>query len=136
MLAYLEKRSYGDISIVFFDLNKFKLVNDTYGHDKGDLLLKIFSKSLKETFGKIGFVCRVGGDEFVTILLNSSEAEIEAAWEKLCEKLHEESKTLDFAYEITSSYGYATRKKGEAGSTEELMKLADERMYQYKYGTK
>ncbi|MBQ8632628.1 MAG: diguanylate cyclase [Lachnospiraceae bacterium] len=136
MLAYLEKKKQGDISIVFFDLNKFKQVNDTYGHDKGDLLLKIFSKSLRETFGKIGFVCRVGGDEFVTILRNSSETEMETAWAKLCEKLREESKTLDFTYEITSSYGYATRKKGETGSLEELMKLADERMYQYKHETK
>ena len=136
MLSYLEKKNYGDISIVFFDLNKFKQVNDTFGHDKGDLLLKIFSKAMAETFGRLGFACRVGGDEFVVILLNSSETEIEETWTKLCERLHEESGKLDFDYEITSSYGYATRKKGETGSLEELMRLADERMYRQKHGSK
>jgi diguanylate cyclase (GGDEF)-like protein len=78
----------------------------------------------------------VGGDEFVTILLNSSEEEINTTWEKLCERLREESGKLDFAYEITSSYGYATRKKGEDSSLEALMQLADERMYKHKHGTK
>lgn len=136
MLSYLEKQNHDDISIVFFDLNKFKQVNDTFGHDKGDLLLKIFSKALGETFGRYGFACRVGGDEFTAILLNSSEEEIEAVWKKLCERLREESGTLEFDYEIVSSYGYATRKRGEEGSLEALMQLADERMYKYKNETK
>ena len=132
MLAYLEKKKYGDISIVFMDLNGFKQVNDTFGHDKGDLLLQIFSRHLTETFGKMGFACRVGGDEFVTILLNSTEEEIEAAWSGLSGRLREESSKLEFEYEISSSYGYATRKKGETGSLEALMQKADEKMYQYK----
>jgi diguanylate cyclase (GGDEF)-like protein len=136
MLSHLEKKNHGDVSLVFLDLNKFKQVNDTFGHDKGDLLLKIFSKALGDTFGRLGFVCRVGGDEFVTILLNSSPEEIESTWEKLCGILCEESNKLDFEYEITSSYGYATRKKGEAGTLEALMQLADERMYKHKNETK
>lgn len=132
MLSFLEKKKSGDVTIVFMDLNKFKYVNDTFGHDKGDLLLKIFSKGLSETFGKQGFVCRVGGDEFVTILLNSGEEEITETWKKLCDRLKAESSKLEFDYEISCSYGYATRKKGEAGSLEELMQTADERMYSYK----
>ncbi len=136
MLSYLEKKTKDDVSIVFLDLNKFKQVNDTFGHDKGDMLLRIFSRTLGETFGKHGFACRVGGDEFVTILLNASGEEIEETWNKLCERLREESSKLDFEYEITSSYGYATRKKGETGSLEALMQLADERMYAHKHGSK
>lgn len=132
MLAYLEKKKSGDIAIVYMDLNRFKYVNDTYGHDKGDVLLKIFSRELADTFGKIGFACRVGGDEFVTILLNSSEEEIEGTWKRLCERLKAESTKLEFDYEISSSYGWAVRKKGEEGSLEALMQLADERMYEYK----
>ena len=77
-----------------------------------------------------------GGDEFVTILLTSSEEEINTNWEKLCGILRTESGTLDFDYEITASYGYATRKKGEAGSLEALMQAADEQMYKHKQGVK
>lgn len=132
MLSYLEKKISGDITIVFMDLNKFKFVNDTYGHDKGDVLLKLFSKALMETFGKQGFACRVGGDEFVTILLDSAEAEIQELWKRLCGKLEEENKKLDFDYEISAAFGYATRKKDETGSLEALMQLADEKMYEYK----
>ena len=132
MLSYLDKQKTGDISIVFMDLNRFKYVNDTFGHDKGDILLQVFSRELSETFGKIGFSCRVGGDEFVTVLQNASEEEIAEAWEKLCRRLREESGKLEFDYEITCSYGVAGRKKGEEGSLEALMQLADERMYQHK----
>ncbi len=132
MLSYLEKQTSGEVAIVFMDLNRFKYVNDTFGHDKGDLLLKVFSRELGETFGKIGFSCRVGGDEFVTILQNASEEEIKEAWEKLCKRLKEESSGLEFDYEITCSYGVAVRKKGESESLEAVMQLADERMYQYK----
>lgn len=135
MLSYLEKKQEA-VSIFFMDLNKFKFVNDTYGHEKGDVLLKIFSASLMETFGKIGFVCRMGGDEFVTILLNSSESEISAVWQQLCERLAAENSKLDFDYVISSSYGVATRQKGEQVSLEELMQLADERMYEYKQAHK
>lgn len=131
MLAYLEKNPR-DITIVYMDLNKFKFVNDTYGHDKGDELLKIFSRALEDTFGRLGFVCRVGGDEFVAILPEAPEEEITATWQQLCNKLKEESGKLEFTYEITSSYGYASRRKGEEGSLEALMQLADERMYEYK----
>ena len=136
MLAYLEGNTSEDVTIVFMDLNKFKFVNDTYGHDKGDVLLKIFSRALSETFGKIGFVCRIGGDEFVTILLDSSEEKVKETWQRLCERLKEENEKLDFDYTIASSYGYATRKKGETGSLEELMQLADERMYECKQVSK
>jgi len=132
MLSYLERQKSVDIALVFMDLNRFKYVNDTFGHDKGDVLLKIFSRELGETFGKIGFSCRVGGDEFVTIIRNIPEEVIAEVWVKLCKRLQEESANLEFEYEITCSYGVAVRKKGESGSLEALMQLADERMYQYK----
>ena len=132
MLSYLEKRTKEAVTLVFMDLNKFKQVNDTFGHDKGDVLLKTFSRELTETFGKTGFCCRMGGDEFITILMNTTEEEITAIWEKLCIRLKEESTKLEFDYEISASYGCATRKKGENGSLEVLMQLADEKMYKNK----
>ncbi|MBP3610409.1 MAG: GGDEF domain-containing protein [Lachnospiraceae bacterium] len=136
MISYLEKKTSEDIMIIYMDLNKFKYVNDTFGHDKGDELLKIFSRVLEEILGKRGFVCRMGGDEFVSIQLALSEAELSVLWQAVEERLLEESRKLDFAYTISSSYGFAVRPKGENGSLEELMQQADEKMYAYKQARK
>lgn len=136
MMSYLEKKTTDDIMMIYMDLNKFKYVNDTFGHDKGDELLIIFSRVLEEIFGKRGFVCRMGGDEFVSIQLEMSEKEFLELWKALEERLLEESKKLEFDYVISSSYGFAVRPKGESGSLEELMQQADEKMYAYKQAKK
>lgn len=121
-----------DIAILYMDLNKFKYVNDTYGHDKGDKLLGYFSAVLMEVLGKEGMVGRVGGDEFVSVLLDVTEEEILALWAEVEKKLIEKSSLLDFKYTISSSYGYVIRKKGSKESLSHLMREADEKMYQYK----
>ena len=54
--------------IVIMDLNGFKIINDTYGHSKGDEIIKIFAKILKEKFSPIGMCFRRGGDEFALIV--------------------------------------------------------------------
>lgn len=132
LLESLEKKKNHAITIIYMDLNNFKFVNDTFGHDKGDELLCIFSKALEQTFGKIGFVGRMGGDEFISVLFDATEEQIQSVWGELCEILKEKSKTLDFDYEISSSYGYGTRAKGEEVKLEEIIRIADEKMYAYK----
>jgi diguanylate cyclase (GGDEF)-like protein len=62
-------RRYGrDLSLVLFDLDRFKTVNDTCGHEAGDAVLKTFAQLLLETARKADIVCRIGGDEFAVIL--------------------------------------------------------------------
>lgn len=125
-----------EIGVVYMDLNKFKYVNDTYGHDKGDELLCIFSSVLMKTFGSIGFVGRMGGDEFVAFFVDVSKQEIYALWKKVENELIERSKQLDFSYKITASYGYAARPRGSKESLDVVMQKADEKMYQYKVALK
>lgn len=132
LLEYLEKKRRQKITIIYMDLNKFKFVNDTYGHDKGDELLCIFSKVLMNVFGQESFVGRMGGDEFISILLNTTEEEIQELWEQVEEQLKQHSQKLDFSYEISSSYGYATREKGGKESLKDILQKADENMYKYK----
>ncbi len=62
-----EKR---DFALILIDVDNFKSVNDTYGHDVGDTILKKVSKLLKEGFRSIDYVCRIGGDEFAVIMLD------------------------------------------------------------------
>lgn len=71
----LNRRSYNNrlkklnypTGIVMFDVNKFKHINDTYGHDMGDFILKEVSRALRRSFVGIGYVYRLGGDEFCLI---------------------------------------------------------------------
>lgn len=62
-------RRYGrELSLVLFDLDGFKAVNDTYGHQAGDDILKTFAQLLQKVVRKADVVCRIGGDEFSVIL--------------------------------------------------------------------
>ena len=136
LLDYLENYKKQQITIIYMDLNNFKWVNDTYGHDKGDELLKIFSNVLTKTLGKEGFVGRMGGDEFITVLLDVTEEEFAQLWSQVEQSLAEESKSLDFKYQITSSYGYASREKDGMESLDALLKVADKNMYENKTAQK
>lgn len=129
LIESLEEQRNMRISIVYMDLNKFKFVNDTYGHDKGDKLLRIFGAVINQVFGAVGFVGRMGGDEFIAILADTDDSEIKALCKEVEEILWEKSKALDFPYVISSSYGYASRNVGQPETIDEIMQYADERMY-------
>ena len=136
LIESLEDQRNMRISIVYMDLNKFKFVNDTYGHEKGDKLLRIFGATLNQVFGAAGFVGRMGGDEFIAILADTNDSEINALCREVEEILWEKSKTLDFPYVISSSYGYASRNVGQSETMDEIMQYADERMYANKAAKK
>ena len=63
---------------IMMDLNNFKMVNDTYGHDLGDTSLRFFSRLLSDSFGSNWFIARYGGDEFILLRENVSQQDMEA----------------------------------------------------------
>lgn len=128
-----ESQRQHDISIVYLDLNKFKYINDTFGHEVGDHILKLFSDTLVNVFGSEGFVGRMGGDEFMVILIDATDDLIQRLCHDLQEQLILSSQQLDFDYIITTSFGYATRRRGSDESLTALMSRADEKMYTYKH---
>ncbi len=112
-------------SILFFDIDDFKKVNDTYGHEFGDFVLKELGKILKNVFRKSDIIGRWGGEEFIVILPNT---EYETAF-KLAEKLRKIIEGYDFkGRKITVSIGVSEY----SGHFEKELKNADESLYNAK----
>ena len=123
--------------LLFIDLDNFKELNDTMGHDIGDKLLRQVAKRLISFVREVDTVARLGGDEFVVILDNLSQQEREAVnlaetvAEKVLDALREPYPLGEVTYTSTASIG-ATLFRDKSGSFEELMKQADLAMYKSK----
>ena len=107
-------RSKASIACVMFDLNKFKPINDTYGHDIGDAVLCSVNESLRLNIrSHIDILCRYGGDEFVVFLINITESEVRRFIEKACKaiavnKVITTNKDgLEVGVGVTSSAGFS-----------------------------
>jgi diguanylate cyclase (GGDEF)-like protein/PAS domain S-box-containing protein len=124
-------------ALLFIDLDNFKTLNDTLGHDIGDLLLQQVAQRLTSCVRDDDTVARLGGDEFVVMLENLSERPIEAAaqteaiGEKILTSFRQPYQLDTKEYQGTTSIG-ATLFNGNSQTTDELMKQADIAMYQAK----
>ncbi|WP_434111943.1 bifunctional diguanylate cyclase/phosphodiesterase [Paraburkholderia caffeinilytica] len=124
-------------ALLFIDLDHFKTLNDTLGHDKGDLLLQQVAQRLASSVLENDTVARVGGDEFVVVLgslhENRQEAasQTEAQGEKILSVLGMPYQLGEIEYRSTASIG-ATVFMGQQASIDELLKQADLAMYKSK----
>ncbi|KNE75363.1 diguanylate cyclase/phosphodiesterase (GGDEF & EAL domain) with PAS/PAC sensor(s) [Candidatus Burkholderia crenata] len=124
-------------ALLFIDLDHFKTLNDTMGHDKGDLLLKQVAQRLAASVRDDNTVARVGGDEFVVVLGSLDETWQEAAsqtegmGEIILDILGESYQLDDIDYRSTASIG-ATVFRGYQTPIDELLKQADLAMYKSK----
>lgn len=118
-------------ALLLIDVDKFKHVNDTYGHDMGDRVLANIAHVLRESFRSGDYVCRIGGDEFATIMVNTGsqfDELIRGKVEHINERLQNPTDDLP---PISVSVGVAFG--GEArGSTGSVVKDADLALYQVK----
>ncbi len=130
-------RGKGGGAILFLDLDHFKTLNDTLGHDVGDLLLKQAAERLTSCVREGDTVARIGGDEFVVMLEGLSDSIFEAATqaEQICEKIldvqNQPYHLGAYEYHSTTSIG-ATLFNGHELELDELLKQADIAMYQSK----
>ena len=123
--------------LLFIDLDNFKTINDTMGHGTGDLLLQHVAERLSGCVRAGDTVARQGGDEFVILLKDLSEAPQEAVrqteliGEKILDALNRPYLLAEHVCHNSASIG-ATVFNGESGSTDEQLKRADQAMYQAK----
>jgi diguanylate cyclase (GGDEF)-like protein len=129
------KRKNTTISIIMVDIDWFKSINDSFGHEAGDTVLTVVAKSLKDGVRGEDVVCRYGGEEFILVL---PEASASSALER-AEHLRERIAQLEIEHEgtalrkITASFGVASfPDHGQA--IEGVIKAADAAMYRAKTG--
>ncbi|MGB2783427.1 MAG: diguanylate cyclase [Atribacterota bacterium] len=116
------------ITIVMGDLNGLKLINDTYGHSKGDMLLRNIADILKESFRKEDITSRWGGDEFISILPKTSEKDARSIIKRIKE-LCEEKSTTEMPLSISLG---ASTKKSSSENIYDILKEAEDKMYKSK----
>lgn len=121
------KRNHLKGFVIFLDLDNFKNINDNYGHETGDKVLKNFANILHKNFRDYDVIARYGGDEFIIFMENHEKENIKKRFNILEKKVEEYFKNFD----ISVSYGMSNY-PDDAKNVEELIKIADQRMYEYK----
>lgn len=122
-------------TLVFFDLNDFKPVNDKFGHAAGDQVLLRIAQVLVENTRDSDVVGRLGGDEFGVILVNTNADVAGAKAKKLAEAISEQRFITDGReYAVTASYGTYIFRQGDDPA--QALAMADEAMYASKRGRK
>ncbi|MCI1007368.1 PAS domain S-box protein [Herbaspirillum sp. C7C8] len=131
VLAITDQNSL-EFAIVFIDLDDFKKVNDNYGHEFGDELLREFARCAKEAFRSSDFIARLAGDEFVAVIENiaKNRQEVDRIVARLRSKLKCEVRLPSGLSEISASIGIAIS-TGNVSSSD-ILQAADAAMYRAK----
>ena len=125
-LAYF-KRHQRCFCLIIFDIDRFKHVNDTFGHDSGDSVLKQIAQVLQLTIREIDVLARIGGEEFAIILPNTGLQTAAEVAERCRSSIHQATFVCG---QVTASFGVADSHKND--SKEDIYRRADESLYQAK----
>lgn len=122
----ITKKIKSDGILVIFDIDKFKLINDTYGHYVGDEYLKVFGEKLLKVYGKYGYCYRIGGDEFLVLL--DPETDVDGLNEKFYQSITPYNE--NYVTDPNVSFGVSSFKKGD--NILQIKDMADAEMYEQK----
>ncbi|MGL5026398.1 MAG: sensor domain-containing diguanylate cyclase [Shewanella oncorhynchi] len=126
------KRGSFPASLVFFDLDKFKEINDAHGHAEGDRALKIFADEMMRSFRTSDIFARLGGDEFVVLLTNTSTEGIQQLIVRFKASLRSRCTSDCLPYFIEFSFGFVDYEPLKHESIEDMLIEADKAMYENK----
>ena len=130
------KRLDKPASLLFFDLNDFKQINDTFGHAEGDRALTAFSELLRTVFRDSDVIGRLGGDEFVVFLTNANYGQASEAIERLQRALDDKNQQAQRGYDVRFSVGLVAYNAACHPSIATLLAQADQAMYMNKKSRK
>ena len=128
------RRYQAGLVLMFIDLDKFKPVNDSFGHDVGDMLLREIAERIRECIRESDTAARIGGDEFVVLLpgVESEPAVVNIA-AKILQEIEQPFQYEGYDIRVSASIGFALYPE-HAEDAQQLMKHADYAMYQAKHG--
>ncbi|MGI2035822.1 PleD family two-component system response regulator [Rhizobium panacihumi] len=124
------------LSICLVDIDRFKQVNDTYGHDVGDEVLKEFASRIRSTVRGADLACRYGGEEFVVVMPDTDAAQAATIAERLRAMIETQPfqiRSLGISLTVTASLGIAGNEPG-VETPDQLLKQADRALYEAKNG--
>jgi len=123
------KNTQQQVAVLFLDLDRFKVINDTLGHSIGDEMLVEVAKRMKRIFDENILLARLGGDEFViTFLVQNGKEEVEALAQKILAVIREPIHVQDYYLNTTGSIGIALF-PDDAQEKNQIIKYADSAMY-------
>lgn len=126
------KRTSAIVAVLFLDLNRFKIINDSLGHDKGDMLLGVVAERLKGAVREGDTVARIGGDEFVVVLENIHDrSHVKSVASHILESIAKPVNVSGHTLLVTTSIGSSLYPDGSADPAA-LIRQADLAMYEAK----
>lgn len=130
--AFLQEDDLSKLRMVILDLNKLKVINDTFGHVVGDDAIRTAYSLINTHFGHLGATYRIGGDEFACLIFNHSYGD----YAKACATFEQSTRTLNAKkiYVFSIAYGSVQYNSKLDTTSEKMMHRADVRMYQEKKG--
>lgn len=123
-------------ALVFLDLDKFKPINDKFGHAEGDRALVAFASQMKSSFRDSDLFARLGGDEFVVLLTNTPKQKAEEIIQRFNRSLKKYNQEADRGYDIAFSHGVVEFSPEKHLAIEELLANGDSMMYEAKTAKK
>ena len=124
------KRYQNTLSIIMCDIDHFKKINDTFGHDVGDKAIRKFSKQIRENIREIDMLARWGGEEFMILMPNVSVENAHSIAEKL--RMIIEKTAIETAGSFTASFGVTDLMLDDTAET--FIKRVDQALYKAKHG--
>jgi diguanylate cyclase (GGDEF)-like protein len=124
------RRTGQPVSLLYIDLDGFKSINDTFGHDEGDAALVEMASCLLRSFRDSDIVARMGGDEFCVLLTNASDAELKAPIARLAQEVEGSNRSGRHRWRLRFSCGGARVDPAASVTLDELVGRADAVMYE------
>jgi diguanylate cyclase (GGDEF)-like protein len=126
-----DAHNHWPIALIYLDLNAFKPINDTYGHEVGDLILRYTAHCLQTCVRNGDLVVRLGGDEFVVLLFQANQSIANEISKRIFTYLQTPVKIRENSLQVSASIGIACFPQ-DGQTLRDLLRIADQKMYQYK----